>query len=326
MSYANFNALLKKINLKPKGVKEIVLEISDGALDGKIDLLSEMIDTKIEVAVDSQIVRYNVDVNAMTNKPIRTFRVDDKGVVQEVKPEGEQLAMDLGLPAEKVEIKQQPAEIDLSVIEQFIQSGLAPTFEDLDYDFVSFSKRLAGGETYMKLASELGISSGKIVEKIDEYRKRVAPSAAAWHEWMQSQGVAPSAAAEQATASEDGSAGDAGDTEGQHEGGEAEGSQPAGDSAGGDGQNDADPEAVEEDVDKEQLDEFILTDRPIFAEVEFDGQPVPFPDLLEKRLRENKTWREIAIENGMRSGQLSSRYNTYRKLAAKKMKGGGGAA
>ncbi|QSF42690.1 hypothetical protein [Paenibacillus tianjinensis] len=341
MSYANFNALLKKINLKPKGVKEIVLEISDGALDGKIDLLSEMIDTKIEVAVDSQIVRYNVDVNAMTNKPIRTFRVDDKGVVQEVKPEGEQLAMDLGLPAEKVEIKQQPAEIDLSVIEQFIQSGLAPTFEDLNYDFVSFSKRLAGGETYMKLASELGISSGKIVEKIDEYRKRVAPSAAAWHEWMQRQGVAPSAAAEQATASEDGSAGDAGDTESQHESGEsghsdnadgftpdweAEGSQPAGDSAGGDGQREADPEAGEEDVDKEQLDEFILTDRPIFAEVEFDGQPVPFPDLLEKRLRENKTWREIAIENGMRSGQLSSRYNTYRKLAAKKMKGGGGAA
>lgn len=81
-----------------------------------------------------------------------------------------------------------------------------------------------------------------------------------------------------------------------------------------------------EDTSKEELDAFILAERPIFPEVEYEGQPIPFPDLLEKRLRENKTWREIALENGMRSGQLSSRYNTYRKLAAKKMKGGGGAA
>ncbi|KUP22380.1 hypothetical protein [Paenibacillus sp. DMB5] len=115
---------------------------------------------------------------------------------------------------------------------------------------------------------------------------------------------------------------------GQEEEGQNDGSEAAGDASevtGSDAEQQSEGDA-EEDVDKEQLDEFILTDRPIFAEVEFDGQPVPFPDLLEKRLRENKTWREIALENGMRSGQLSSRYSTYRKLAAKKMKGGGGAA
>ncbi|MEK4106892.1 hypothetical protein NST28_22600 [Paenibacillus sp. FSL R10-2791] len=81
-----------------------------------------------------------------------------------------------------------------------------------------------------------------------------------------------------------------------------------------------------DETSKEELDAFILAERPIFPEVEYDGQPIPFPVLLEKRINEDKTWREIANENGMTSGQLSTRWTAYRKLAAKKMKGGGGAA
>ncbi|OMC67698.1 hypothetical protein BK125_28235 [Paenibacillus odorifer] len=85
-------------------------------------------------------------------------------------------------------------------------------------------------------------------------------------------------------------------------------------------------EAAADEMSKEELDAFILAERPIFPEVEYDGQPIPFPVLLEKRINEDKTWREIANENGMTSGQLSTRWTAYRKLAAKKMKGGGGAA
>lgn len=85
-------------------------------------------------------------------------------------------------------------------------------------------------------------------------------------------------------------------------------------------------EAAADETSKEELDAFILAERPIFPEVEYDGQPIPFPVLLEKRINEDKTWREIANENGMTSGQLSTRWTAYRKLAAKKMKQGGGAA
>jgi len=46
MSYVDFKALVKKINLKPKGVKEIVLEVSDSALKGHLDRLAEMIEEK----------------------------------------------------------------------------------------------------------------------------------------------------------------------------------------------------------------------------------------------------------------------------------------
>ena len=46
-------------------------------------------------------------------------------------------------------------------------------------------KRRLEGESYLKLANELSMSSGQIIEVIDEYRKRVAPLAIKWHEWKE---------------------------------------------------------------------------------------------------------------------------------------------
>ena len=46
-------------------------------------------------------------------------------------------------------------------------------------------KRRLEGESYLKLANELSMSSGQIIEVIDEYRKRVAPLAIKWQEWKE---------------------------------------------------------------------------------------------------------------------------------------------
>lgn len=74
------------------------------------------------------------------------------------------------------------------------------------------------------------------------------------------------------------------------------------------------------EVGKEALEQFILEHRPAFEDL-----PLDFPALLEKRLQENKTWREIANEAGMTSGQLSSRWSVYKKRVADQMKNGGAA-
>lgn len=103
---------------------------------------------------------------------------------------------------------------------------------------------------------------------------------------------------------------------------ESSAEQPQGGSASADGQDKSEPA----DVDKDALDTYILTERPVFPEVEFNGMPVPFADLWEQRLQGSKTWIEIAKETGMTSGQLSARRAEYKKLATKKMQGGGGAA
>jgi hypothetical protein len=185
MPYMEFKGQVKKVNLKPNGEKEILLVVPESQMRGKLDSISDMIGCPVDVSFESLVINYNITINAQTNEPMTTYRVDDKGVVHEVKPEGEQLEADLGLPEAKIPTKEEKEQAEREIIDEFILSGLAPSYDDLPYDFANIVKRRLEGETYMKLASELGISSGKIVELVDEYRRRLAPLATKWDEWRQ---------------------------------------------------------------------------------------------------------------------------------------------
>ncbi|MES9792144.1 helix-turn-helix domain-containing protein [Priestia megaterium] len=188
MSYAEFNPVVKKVNLKADGKKEIVLEIGDSGLDGKLDTLAKMIGCTVQCAIESQVVSFNITLNAQTNEPVTTYKVDNKGIVSEVEPSAEQLEADLGLPKEKLKTVEEKQEIELSVVDEFISSGLAPQFEtEFAYDIPQVIKRKNDGETYMKIANELNISSGTIVELVDQYRAKVAPLAEKWKKWKDSQ-------------------------------------------------------------------------------------------------------------------------------------------
>lgn len=202
MSHVDFKALIKKINLKPKGVKEIVLEVSDSALKGHLDRLAEMIDEKAEIQIESLVVNYNVTLNANTNRPITEYRVDNNGIVSEVKTEVEQLEADLDLPEEKVPTKEEKKEIDREQIDEFIISGLAPQLEQFPENFAEIVKRKVEGESFTKLATELEMSSGKVADLIDAYRKEVAPLAEAWWNWKEENGVSNSEDKEESVISE----------------------------------------------------------------------------------------------------------------------------
>ena len=105
-----------------------------------------------------------------------------------MEPAAEQIEADLGLPKEKVKTVEEKQEIELSVVDEFISSGLAPQFEtEFAYDIPQVIKRKNDGETYMKIANELNISSGTIVDLVNQYRARVAPLAEKWKEWKDSQ-------------------------------------------------------------------------------------------------------------------------------------------
>lgn len=188
MSYIEFKPVLKKVNLKPNGVKEIVLEVTDSSLNGKLDVLSEMIDCKVAVALESLQVNYSITINTRTNKPVTEYTVNENGVVEEVKPTHEQLEAELDVKEDPVPTKEEKQEADREVVDAFITSGLAPSYDDLPVDFANVVKRKLEGESYSKLANELDISSGKIVEMMDDYRKRVAPLAVKWNEWNEKNG------------------------------------------------------------------------------------------------------------------------------------------
>lgn len=143
---------------------------------------------KREIQIESMVVNYNVTLNAQTNRPLTEYKVNNNGVVEEVKPTFEQLEADLDLPEEKIETKEEKKEIDREHIDAFIATGLAPQLENYPENFADIVKRKTEGESFSKLASELEISSGTVADLIDDYRKEVAPLAEAWWEWKESQG------------------------------------------------------------------------------------------------------------------------------------------
>ncbi|MEB9380773.1 2-methylcitrate dehydratase [Bacillus cereus] len=187
MSYIEFKPTLKKVNLKPDGKKEIVLEVTDSSLNGKLDALSELIDIKVSVSLESLIVNYNVLLNAKTNKPLTEYEVDEKGFVQEVKQVYEQMEADFDIPEEKILTREEREQADREIVDAFIISGLASGLDDLPHDFAYIVKRKLEGESYLKLANELKISNVKLIEMIDDYRARIAPMAIKWHEWKEKQ-------------------------------------------------------------------------------------------------------------------------------------------
>lgn len=181
MSYANFKALVKKINLNPNGIQEIVLEASGDELRGQLENLARMIDHHTQIEIESTIVNYNVQINSATKEPLVVYTVDQNGVVQEVKyPEQLELP---GMPEAKIETEDELKSIDREVVDQFILTGMAPTFDDLPKNIDEIAKRRIEGDSYITLANKLETSSGKVVYLIDEYRRRIAPLAQKWWEW-----------------------------------------------------------------------------------------------------------------------------------------------
>ncbi|MFD0710612.1 2-methylcitrate dehydratase [Paenibacillus sp. GCM10027626] len=188
--FANIKAKLLKVDLRKGGKKVLVFESSVRMSAGELDAIAEMIDQDVNLGLDAQVISYRIQRNAKTNEPVISYKVDDQGVVSEYKVEGEQAEMDLGLPPEKPQIIEEEAEISREVVNEFIMSGLAPRFEDLEYDFSDILNRNASGESYLRIASDLELSSGKLAEVLEEYSKRVAPLAAKWNEWRENRSKA----------------------------------------------------------------------------------------------------------------------------------------
>lgn len=348
MSYIESEGTLIGANMKKGGKMVLQIEVNQD-LDSREDYyhLRKMIERNVKFSLDSQIVNYKVEINAKTAMPIREYKVDESGVVTEITPQGEQVEMDLGLPKDKVPTEEVPEEIDRKIVDEFILSLLSPSYDDLPYPFLDWVSRLADGETYSRIASEYGMSSGRIVELIDEYRSRIAPLAAKWNEWREQRKEITENNMEQVAKSEDESEPESVQDDSQSDievSGKEVGPGSETDNLDDDlpdwmkdgeenGVIEFENDIVEEDkaetsasvseapveVDRDQLEKFILEVKPAFDDIQFD-----FPELLQRK-KAGETWMEIAHSVGATSGQLSSKWNQYKKRVRDMMKGPGAA-
>ncbi|EHB50096.1 hypothetical protein [Paenibacillus lactis] len=68
------------------------------------------------------------------------------------------------------------------------------------------------------------------------------------------------------------------------------------------------------EISPEELEQYILSQRPSFPDLQLD-----FPRLFERKRKDGVTWREIAKEVGMTSGQLSGKISKYKEEVKKVM-------
>ncbi|HAF97518.1 MAG TPA: hypothetical protein DCK78_04235 [Paenibacillus lactis] len=78
--------------------------------------------------------------------------------------------------------------------------------------------------------------------------------------------------------------------------------------------NDETQTAGDVEITPEELEQYILSQRPSFPDLQLD-----FPSLFERKRKDGVTWREIAKEVGMTSGQLSGKISKYKEEVKKAM-------
>lgn len=296
MAYIEAEGVLVNANMKKGGKLLIQIEVTED-LENREDYfhLRKMIEKNVRFSLDNLVVAYNVTVNARTNKPIREYKVDDNGVVSEVKSEGEQAEMDLGIPADKVPTKEETEETDRKLIDEFICSGLAPQHEDLPFDFQAILTRFYDGTGYSKIAADLNVTLGELSVMLDEFRKRVAPLAKKWDDWRQGQDTAdkPEETVAEAAAGE-----------------VVEFKEPDEQDERVNEKQDHIPDKEEKvtQVGKDELENFILGGYgPAFEDLPYD-----FKELLTRKCN-GETWMEIAQSLKISSSKLSADWSEYKK-------------
>ncbi|MSE04016.1 hypothetical protein GKC39_18410 [Bacillus velezensis] len=187
MSFVDFKGIVKKVNHKPKGITEVVLEVPTKEVGSGIQNLAEMIDKDVQAQLESEVVQFNVQVNALTDRPIINYTVGSDGIVKVADPEPEQLEANLGLPKEKPKIEEVTEEIERKVVDSFITEDMAPILDGFPVYITEMAKRRIEGESYQKIANDYVIYEESLINLINEYRKEVAPYAQAWWDWKQDQ-------------------------------------------------------------------------------------------------------------------------------------------
>ncbi|MGE9880313.1 hypothetical protein [Bacillus velezensis] len=187
MSFVDFKGIVKKVNHKPKGITEVVLEVPTKEVGSGIQNLAEMIDKDVQAQLESEVVQFNVQVNAHTDRPIINYTVGSDGIVKVADPEPEQLEANLGLPEEKPKIEEVTEEIERKVVDSFITEDMAPILDGFPVYITEMAKRRIEGESYRKIANDYVMSAEGLIDLINEYRKEVAPYAQAWWDWKQDQ-------------------------------------------------------------------------------------------------------------------------------------------
>ncbi|QDX91095.1 hypothetical protein EEL30_01050 (plasmid) [Brevibacillus laterosporus] len=221
MENTKFEAYLKKIASGKGDSIEIVLEI-ENPNDQELLNLMRLRKTDVFVAIGDTQLSFDLDTQTDEETPQTAFTVDASGVVEVKSDETSETVQDSETEAQEdqpqegatpeidgdQEASQQDdtPQVEPKVINEFILSGQAPTFEDLPYDFIDIVTRREAGERSMDIASSLDLNPSKWSKIWKDYKNRIAPAARDWDDLRSLTQVTPEYSDPEAEQSDGGAA------------------------------------------------------------------------------------------------------------------------
>ncbi|MBF2599378.1 hypothetical protein IA929_05105 [Listeria seeligeri] len=170
---------LRGFQAKPNGDIEIKLVVSNDSLSGQLEELLDLVDSKVEVNISSNDIRYREKVDPETREPVLKYMVNTDGTVEMYSQEK------LDLELEELPEEERSSVINKSEIDEYIlacDSG-PMTIPGGIFEGKEVLQKLSEGEELADLAKYYGTPLQEMQDTLDDYRKFVAPQAKAWQDW-----------------------------------------------------------------------------------------------------------------------------------------------
>ncbi|EAC4842328.1 hypothetical protein ARS26_14875 [Listeria monocytogenes] len=170
---------LRGFQAKPNGDIEIKLVVSNDSLSGRLEELLDLVDSKVEVNISSNDIRYREKVDPETREPVLKYMVNTDGTVEMYSQEK------LDLELEELPEEERSSVINKSEIDEYIlacDSG-PMTIPGGIFEGKEVLQKLSEGEELANLAKYYGTPLQEMQDTLDDYRKFVAPQAKAWQDW-----------------------------------------------------------------------------------------------------------------------------------------------
>ncbi|MBF2642871.1 hypothetical protein [Listeria seeligeri] len=170
---------LRGFQAKPNGDIEIKLVVSNDSLSGQLEELLDLVDSKVEVNISSNDIRYREKVDPETKEPVLKYLVHNDGTVEMYSQEK------LDLELEELPEEERSSVINKSEIDEYIlacDSG-PMTISGGIFEGKEVLQKLSEGEELADLAKYCGTPLREMKDTLDDYRKFVAPQAKAWQDW-----------------------------------------------------------------------------------------------------------------------------------------------
>ncbi|HAB9977056.1 TPA_asm: hypothetical protein GYW94_08170 [Listeria monocytogenes] len=170
---------LRGFQAKPNGDIEIKLVVSNDSLSGQLEELLDLVDSKVEVNISSNDIRYHEKVDPETREPVLKYMVNTDGTVEMYSQEK------LDLELEELPEEERSSVINKSEIDEYIlacESG-PMTIPGGIFEGKEVLQKLSEGEELAELAKYYGTPLQEMQDTLDDYRKFVAPQAKAWQDW-----------------------------------------------------------------------------------------------------------------------------------------------